>query len=74
MPRSTRDALGISYNEVVAVLQSEDLDKLVASWKELLADLGTALTRVEANVCWMPGDLFLNSATADGGRCTRGFR
>ncbi len=30
------DALGISYNEVVALLESEGLDKFVASWKELL--------------------------------------
>jgi transaldolase len=37
------DALGISYNEVVAVLESEGLDKFVASWKELLADVEAAL-------------------------------
>jgi transaldolase len=37
------DALGISYNEVVAVLESEGLDKFVASWKELLADVEVAL-------------------------------
>ena len=37
------DALGISYNEVVAVLESEGLDKFVASWKELLADVEGAL-------------------------------
>ena len=38
------DGLGISYNDVVAVLESEGLDKFVASWKELLADVETALT------------------------------
>ncbi|MDI3241841.1 transaldolase [Arthrobacter sp. AL08] len=37
------DALGISYNEVVATLETEGLDKFVASWKELLADVGVAL-------------------------------
>lgn len=37
------DALGISYNEVVALLESEGLDKFVASWKELLADVEGAL-------------------------------
>ncbi len=37
------EALGISYNEVVAVLESEGLDKFVASWKELLADVEGAL-------------------------------
>lgn len=37
------DGLGISYNEVVALLESEGLEKFVASWKELLADVETAL-------------------------------
>jgi transaldolase len=37
------DALGVSYNEVVALLESEGLDKFVASWKELLADVEGAL-------------------------------
>jgi transaldolase len=37
------DALGISYNDVVAILESEGLDKFVASWKELLADVEGAL-------------------------------
>jgi transaldolase len=37
------EALGVSYNEVVAVLESEGLDKFVASWKELLADVDGAL-------------------------------
>ena len=37
------DALGISYNEVVALLESEGLDKFVASWKELLGDVEGAL-------------------------------
>jgi transaldolase len=37
------DSLGISYNDVVAILESEGLDKFVASWKELLADVEGAL-------------------------------
>ncbi len=37
------DALGISYNDVVALLESEGLDKFVSSWKELLADVEGAL-------------------------------
>ena len=37
------EKLGISYNEVVALLESEGLDKFVASWKELLADVEGAL-------------------------------
>ena len=36
--------LGISYNNVVALLESEGLDKFVASWNELLADVNSALT------------------------------
>jgi transaldolase len=37
------DNLGISYNDVVALLESEGLDKFVASWKELLGDVEGAL-------------------------------
>ena len=37
------DGLGISYAEVVALLESEGLAKFVASWKELLADVEGAL-------------------------------
>jgi transaldolase len=37
------EKLGISYNDVVALLESEGLDKFVASWKELLADVEGAL-------------------------------
>jgi transaldolase len=37
------EGLGISYDEVVAQLESEGLDKFVASWKELLADVEGAL-------------------------------
>ncbi|QDG65273.1 transaldolase [Pseudarthrobacter sp. NIBRBAC000502772] len=37
------DALGISYNDVVALLESEGLGKFAASWKELLADVEGAL-------------------------------
>lgn len=36
-------ALGIDYSDVVAVLESEGLDKFVASWKELLGDIERAL-------------------------------
>ncbi|WP_433876777.1 transaldolase [Sinomonas atrocyanea] len=35
--------LGVDYNDVVAVLESEGLDKFVASWNELLADIEGAL-------------------------------
>ncbi|SLJ97117.1 transaldolase [Arthrobacter sp. P2b] len=37
------EKLGVSYNDVVAILESEGLDKFVASWKELLADVEGAL-------------------------------
>ena len=37
------EGLGVSYNDVVALLESEGLDKFVASWKELLADVEGAL-------------------------------
>jgi transaldolase len=37
------EALGVSYNDVVALLESEGLDKFVASWKELLTDVEAAL-------------------------------
>jgi transaldolase len=37
------EKLGISYNDVVAILESEGLDKFVASWKELLGDVEGAL-------------------------------
>ncbi|MEZ2389960.1 transaldolase [bacterium RCC_150] len=37
------EGLGVSYNDVVAILESEGLDKFVASWKELLADVEGAL-------------------------------
>ncbi len=37
------EGLGVSYNEVVALLESEGLDKFVTSWKELLADVEGAL-------------------------------
>ncbi|MBT2597198.1 transaldolase, partial [Arthrobacter sp. ISL-72] len=43
---ATLDALenlGVSYNDVVALLESEGLDKFVASWKELLGDVEGAL-------------------------------
>ncbi|MHA7304639.1 transaldolase [Arthrobacter sp. TMN-49] len=37
------EGLGISYNEVVKVLETEGLDKFVASWKELLNHVQEAL-------------------------------
>src|SRR6478609_3069381 len=40
---NAREGLGISYNDVAAILESEGLDKFVASWKELLADVEGAL-------------------------------
>ncbi|MEO6529435.1 MAG: transaldolase [Specibacter sp.] len=42
--------LGISYNEVVALLESEGLEKFVASWKELLADVEGALTAARSGI------------------------
>ena len=39
----TLQKLGISYNEVVDLLESEGLDKFVTSWKELLSDVEGAL-------------------------------
>jgi transaldolase len=40
---SALEGLGVSYDDVVALLESEGLDKFVASWKELLADVEGAL-------------------------------
>ncbi len=37
------DAIGISYSEVVEQLETEGLDKFVASWSELLETVQTAL-------------------------------
>ncbi len=37
------EGLGVSYNEVVALLESEGLEKFVASWKELLNHVQDAL-------------------------------
>ena len=37
------DALGISYDEVVEQLETEGLDKFVASWTELLETVQGAL-------------------------------
>jgi transaldolase len=36
--------LGVSYNNVVTLLESEGLEKFVSSWNELLADVNNALT------------------------------
>ncbi|WP_138413721.1 transaldolase [Sinomonas gamaensis] len=38
------EKIGVSYNDVVAVLESEGLDKFVASWNELLADVEQTLS------------------------------
>jgi transaldolase len=40
---SELESIGVSYDEVVAVLESEGLEKFVASWKELLCDVESAL-------------------------------
>ncbi|WP_026556523.1 transaldolase [Arthrobacter sp. 35W] len=37
------EGIGVSYDDVVALLESEGLEKFVASWKELLADVDGAL-------------------------------
>ena len=37
--------LGISYDEVVAVLETEGVEKLTASWSELGAELDKILSR-----------------------------
>lgn len=37
------EALGVSYNDVVTLLETEGLEKFVGSWKELLADVEGAL-------------------------------
>ena len=44
------DSLGISYNDVVALLESEGLEKFVSSWKELLADVEGALTTARKSI------------------------
>ncbi|GAB4098891.1 transaldolase [Sinomonas halotolerans] len=41
-------ALGIDYNDVVAVLESEGLEKFVASWNELLGDIEAGLAQASA--------------------------
>jgi transaldolase len=38
-------ALGVSYNEVVAKLEVEGLDKFEAAWNELLTDLAASLKK-----------------------------
>jgi transaldolase len=40
---SALEALGASFDDVVAQLESEGLDKFVASWKEFLANVEGAL-------------------------------
>ncbi|MFP3579141.1 transaldolase [Arthrobacter sp. fls2-241-R2A-200] len=37
------ETLGVSYNDVVKLLETEGLDKFVGAWKELLADVEGAL-------------------------------
>lgn len=44
------NAIGISYDEVVGQLETEGLDKFVASWSELLADVEDALTAARKSV------------------------
>ena len=39
------ERLGVSYADVVAVLESEGVDKFERSWSELLADVQTELTK-----------------------------
>lgn len=41
---SALEHLGVSYNNVVALLESEGLEKFVSSWNELLVDVNNALT------------------------------
>jgi transaldolase len=41
------EELGVSYAEVVALLESEGLEKFVGSWKELLADVEAALAAAQ---------------------------
>jgi len=43
------EAIGISYEEVVAILEEEGLDKFVASWTELLDDVDAALTEARTS-------------------------
>ncbi|MCY1235410.1 Transaldolase [compost metagenome] len=40
---SELESVGVSYDDVVELLESEGLDKFVASWKELLGDVEGAL-------------------------------
>ena len=42
------DAMGVSYSEVVDQLETEGLDKFVASWSELLETVQTALDAAKA--------------------------
>ncbi len=42
------EALGVSYNDVVKVLETEGLEKFVASWKDLLRHVQDALDTVGA--------------------------
>ncbi len=37
------DAVGVSYNDVVALLEREGVDKFIVSWNELLETVSTAL-------------------------------
>jgi transaldolase len=39
------ERLGVSYADVVAVLEHEGVDKFAASWAELLSDVQVELTR-----------------------------
>lgn len=44
------ESLGISYNDVVTLLETEGLDKFVASWKELLNHVQEALNEAAKEV------------------------
>ena len=44
------DALGISYEEVTALLEKEGVEKFIASWNELLDTVTAALESANAEV------------------------
>ncbi|MGQ0465433.1 MAG: transaldolase [Sporichthyaceae bacterium] len=43
-------AIGISYDEVVDLLEQEGVEKFVAAWDDLIASVGASLSRVQAEV------------------------
>jgi transaldolase len=40
---SSIEALGVSYEEVVALLEKEGVDKFIVSWNELVSTVSSAL-------------------------------